>query len=112
DNAGDHADALALGFEATALLDMWLQISFVAVRLQPRQRPADDAGSREGVAQGQAFPAPRGGDGLVHRLAAEGPAAEVARKSALLVDPGGDIDGQIPPFGGFGADRDDLETID
>ena len=94
DDAGDHADTLALVLEPGALLDVRLGVTDVAGGVAALDGGALEARLPEGIAQDVAL-CIGGIVGGVAELAAEGVASEAAEEAALLVDPGSDVDREV-----------------
>src|ERR1043166_5847557 len=100
DDRGDHADAQAGRLERVALLDVRLEVTGVARRIDLQPRSARVAGVRQRVAQGRAFGAvARLVDVLFAEHADERTAAHEVAEVALFVGEGDHVDAQ--PGGGF-----------
>src|SRR5262249_29832458 len=99
DDGRDDADPLTRRLEPAALLDVRLEIGDIATGFHPRQRPIGDAGGAERRAHRLSVAIARAGHDLVHRLAAEGAAADEAGVGPLLVHPRGDVDREVPALG-------------
>ena len=111
DDAGDHADVLALVLQPGALLDVRLRVADVALGFTALDPSVLEACVPERIAQDIALRVD-GIECVLPKLAAEGMAAEAAEEPALFVDPGSDIDRQIAGFGTLGQGPGHFQSVD
>jgi hypothetical protein len=112
DDRGDHADALALGLEHRALLDVGLEIGGVALRLEPRRRFLRQARGLEGLGDAAALRVGGAAHLRVVQGLGKGGRAEAAQVAAFLVHPGGDVEGQVGVLRVLGQGAGRLQRVD
>ncbi len=106
-------DALVVGLERSALLDMGLEIGAIAAVLEREARLAGETGTGDGLAQrGAVLAVPGGVDFLLGQAADEGPAAGHAGEMAFLVGPRRDIDAEPGAGRVLGESPRDFEAVD